>query len=241
LWFCFDLDFCCGILECGRVMSTFEVQSKRVAVIDDHPIVRVGVRLMLEAEAGLTCIGEAGSVTEAFALVEAESPNMIVLDLWMGGNDGLELVRNLRAIAPEMEILVYSMNDELIYGPRVLRAGAAAYVMKDSGLSELSKAISTVCAGERYISERLSESLVAESLGTRPSSEAQLVAGLTDRELQILRLLGTGKMTGEIAETLNISPKTVGAHRENLKSKLGVDSAAELAQRAAVLVENHLL
>ena len=140
-----------------------------------------------------------------------------------------------------MDILVYSMNDELIYGPRVMRAGAAAYVMKDTGLSELSKAIAKVSEGKIYLSERLNGSLVAESLGSRPSSEAQQIAALTDRELQILRLLGTGKMTGEIAESLNISPKTVGAHRENLKSKLGVDSAAELAQRAAVLVDNHLL
>ena len=227
-----------------RSMSTtVEIQSKpkRVAVIDDHPIVRVGVRLMIDAEEGLTCVGEAGSVSEAIVMVEAEAPDIIVLDLWMGGNDGLELVRNLRAIAPDMEILVYSMNDEIIYGPRVLRAGAAGYVMKDTGLSELSKAIDAVRNGERYVSERLSGSLVAESLGSPPSTQAQIVAGLTDRELQILRLLGTGKMTGEIAESLNISPKTVGAHRENLKTKLGVDSAAELAQRAAVLVENHLL
>jgi DNA-binding NarL/FixJ family response regulator len=222
-------------------MSTVEVQSKRVAIIDDHPIVRVGVRLMVEAEAGLSCVGEAGSVSDAFVLVEAQAPDMVVLDLWMGGNDGLELVRNLHAIAPEMDILVYSMNDELIYGPRVLRAGAMAYVMKDSGLPELSKAITVVCEGGRYLSERLSGSLVAESLGQRPVSETQPVGGLTDRELQIMRLLGSGKTTGEIAESLNISPKTVGAHRENLKLKLGVDSAAELAKKAVLLVENHIL
>lgn len=222
-------------------MSTVEIQSKRVAVIDDHPIVRVGVRLMVEAEPHLSCIGEAGSVAEAIALVEREAPDLIVLDLWMGGNDGLELVHNLRAIAPEMLILVYSMNDELIYGPRVLRAGASAYVMKDSGLAELSKAIALVCEGGRYLSERLSGSLVSESLGRPLSSQAQQVAGLTDRELQVMRLLGSGRSTGEIAASLHISPKTVGAHRENLKLKLGVDSAAELAQRAAVLVENRIL
>jgi DNA-binding NarL/FixJ family response regulator len=215
--------------------------AKLVAIIDDHPIVRIGVRLMLEAEDELTCVGEAGSVREAVDLVETAAPDIIVLDLWMGGNDGLELVRNLHAIAPNMDILIYSMNEELVYGPRVLRAGAAGYVMKDSGLAELSKAIRSVCTGERYVSSRLSQSLVAESLGTPPSSESQQVAGLTDRELQILRLLGSGNSTGEIAGRLNISPKTVGAHRENLKGKLGVDSAAELAQRATVMVEHHLL
>ena len=217
------------------------VATRRVAVIDDHPIVRIGVRLMLEAEENLTCVGEAGSVSEAIDLVETESPDIIVLDLWMGGNDGLELVRNLHAIAPDMDLLIYSMNDELIYGPRVLRAGAAGYVMKDSGLAELSKAIRSVCDGERYVSARLSQSLIAETLGTPPSSENRQVAGLTDRELQILRLLGSGNSTGEIAGRLNISPKTVGAHRENLKNKLGVDSAAELVQRATVMVEHHLL
>jgi len=217
------------------------VATKRVAIIDDHPIVRIGVRLMLEAEEDLTCVGEAGSVCEAIDLVETETPDIIVLDLWMGGNDGLELVRNLHAIAPDMDILIYSMNDELIYGPRVLRAGAAGYVMKDSGLAELSKAIRSVCDGERYVSMRLSQSLIAETLGTPPSSENRQVAGLTDRELQILRLLGSGNSTGEIAGRLNISPKTVGAHRENLKNKLGVDSAAELVQRATVMVEHHLL
>ena len=222
-------------------MSVVETHSKRVAVIDDHPIVRVGVRLMLEADAGLECIGEAGSVSEAIHLVQAEAPDLVVLDLWMGGNDGLELIHNLRAIAPEMKILVYSMNDDLIYGPRVLRAGASGFVMKDSGLAELSKAIAVVCGGELYVSERLSSSLVAESLGTRPTSEAQQIAGLTDREVQVLRLLGLGKSTGEIADSLHISPKTVGAHRENLKGKLGVNSAAELARRATVLVETHIL
>jgi len=196
---------------------------------------------MIEAQAELCCVGEAGSVAEAISLVERESPEMIVLDLWMGGNDGLELVQNLRAIAPEMKILVYSMNDEMIYGPRVLRAGASAYVMKDSGLAELSRAIAVVRDGGRYLSERLSGSLIAESLGQRLPARSQQVAGLTDRELQIMRLLGSGKTTGEIAESLHISPKTVGAHRENLKEKLGVDSAAELAQRATILVENHIL
>ncbi|MGI9240324.1 MAG: response regulator, partial [Verrucomicrobiales bacterium] len=218
--------------ELTGAMSEETTNTKSVAVIDDHPIVRIGVRLMLEAEDELTCVGEAGSVPEAVDLVEKETPDIIVLDLWMGGNDGLELVRNLRAIAPDMKILVYSMNEELVYGPRVLRAGAAGYVMKDSGLPELSKALRSICDGERYVSSRLSQSLVAESLGSRPSSENQQVAGLTDRELQILRLLGSGRSTGDIAERLNISPKTVGAHRENLKGKLGVDSASELAQRA---------
>lgn len=222
-------------------MSTVEIQPKRVGVIDDHQIVRVGVSLIIEAQDGLHCIGEAGSVSEAIALVETKSPDLIILDLWMGGNDGLELVLNLRAIAPEMKILVYSMNDDLIYGPRVLRAGAAGFVMKDSGIDELSKAIAAVCNGERYVSERLRRSLVEESLGTRPVTEAQQVAGLTDRELQILRLLGRGRTTGEIAISLHISPKTVGAHRENLKGKLGVNSAAELVRKAAVLVETHIL
>jgi DNA-binding NarL/FixJ family response regulator len=222
-------------------MSCVEIKPRRIAIIDDHPIVRVGVRLMIEAEAGLSCVGEAGSVSEAIDLVEKEHPEIIILDLWMGGNDGLELVRNLHAIAPKMDILVYSMNDELIYGARALRAGAAGYVMKDSGLAELSKAINSVRSGELYVSARLSQSLVAESLGQRPTSANQLIAGLTDRELQILRLLGSGKSTGDIAGRLSISPKTVGAHRENLKNKLGVDSGAELTQRATVMVERRLL
>lgn len=222
-------------------MSGVEVKPKRVGVIDDHPIVRVGVTLMIEERDDLRCVGEAGSVSEAIALVESESPDLIILDLWMGGNDGLELVLNLRAIAPKMVILVYSMNDEFIYGPRALRAGAAGYVMKDSGLAELSKAIEAVCRGERYMSAKLNRSLVEESLGVGSGSCAQQVATLTDRELQILRLLGTGKSTGEIADYLHISPKTVGAHRDNLKAKLGVDSAAQLVRQAAVMVENHVL
>jgi DNA-binding NarL/FixJ family response regulator len=169
-------------------------------------------------------------------------PDLLILDLWMGGNDGIELLKEIRTDWPEIRILAYSMNDERIFGRRALQAGAAGYLMKSHGLDELLKALRIVAGGDRYLSAALAAELA--DIALRPASDPAKPAALailTDRELQILRLIGTGQTTAAIAESLHISPKTVGAHREHLKDKLGLADAAALVHRAVVLVETRVL
>jgi DNA-binding NarL/FixJ family response regulator len=213
-----------------------------VIVADDHPVVRSGVRLLLSRARGFDLVAETSDAASTLAALERQPPHILVLDLWMGGNDGFDLLRQVHARWPEVRILVYSMNDERVFGPRALHAGAAAYVMKTEGLDQLLAALRLVAGGGRYMSPTLAAELAEAALHavSQPRKPAAL-ATLTDRELQILRLIGTGHSTAFIAETLHISPKTVGAHRENLKNKLALDDGAELTRRAVQLVETHVL
>lgn len=215
----------------------------RVQVADDHPVVRSGVRMLIESTPDCELTAETVDATTTFAVVEKSPPDVLVLDLWMGGNDGLDLIRRITASQPQTRILIYSMSEESVFGPRALRAGAAGFLLKSRGLDDLLQAIRTVAAGRRSISPELAEDLMAAGLhGTKPGSQGkpQELSGLTDRELQVLRLIGSGQTSAKIAEMLNISLKTVGAHRENLKSKLGLANAAELAERAVTLVKQRL-
>lgn len=205
-------------------------------------MVRSGLRLLLARERGFDLLAETGDAPTTLAAIERHPPELLILDLWMGGNDGFELLRQIHARWPEVRILVYSMNDERIFGPRVLHAGAAGYVMKTEGLDELLAALRIVAESGRYLSPTLAAELADSALRavTLPRKPAVL-ATLTDRELQVLRLIGTAHATAAIAEALHISPKTVGAHRENLKNKLGIEDGAALTRRAVQLVETHVL
>ena len=214
-----------------------------VHVADDHPVVRTGVRLIVDSAPDCAFLGETTNAETTFAAVEKQPPDVLVLDLWMGGNDGLDLIHRLTSTHPQTRILIYSSADERVFGPRALRAGAAGFLPKDRGLDELLQAIRTVAGGRRAISAALGEELMEAGLrGIRAGeSEAPELSALTDRELQVLRLIGRGQSSGKISETLKISPKTVGAHRENLKNKLQLADAAELAERAVTLVKQRLL
>lgn len=213
-----------------------------VLVADDHPVVRTGVRLIVNSAPDCVFLGETMNAETTFAAVEKHPPDVLVLDLWMGGNDGLDLIRRLIASHPETRILIYSSADERVFGPRALRAGAAGFMRKERGLDELLQAIRTVASGRRAISSELAEELMEAGLrGVRAGeAEAPELSTLTDRELQVLRLIGRGQASAKIAQTLKISPKTVGAHRENLKNKLGLADAAELAERAVSLVKQRV-
>ncbi len=216
----------------------------RLLVIDDHPIVRSGVNLLVSIEPDFEVVAEAESPSEALTVVSEGKIeiDLVVLDLTMGGNDGLELLRQIRSIIPHTPILVYSMNDELIWGERAVRAGAKGYVTKDQEMSVLLDAMRTILSGELALSEKLQSRLIQRL--SRTSGQRQVRDGfesLTDREMQVLNLIGTGRTTGEIATELELSPKTVGAHREHIKTKLGLRSSAELASEAVRLVDHGIV
>lgn len=216
--------------------------SQTVIAADDHPVVLSGIRLVLRVSAEFELLAETHDRTSTLAAIEQHVPDILILDLWMGGNDGIELIRRIRDEWPMIRVLVYSMNDELSYGARALRAGAAGYLMKSHCLDELINALRIIAAGERYVSPALAADLISTGLHT-PSNFAKpaALANLSDREIQVLRLIGRGHTTAAISKELNIGVKTVGAHRENLKNKLNVANAASLIQKAVQLVEQRII
>lgn len=189
-------------------------------------------------------VAETSTAAETLQKVAELAPDVLVLDLWLGEDDGLDILGTLRRERSPVKVLVYSMNDEDLYGPRTIQAGARGYLMKDRGLEELARAIEIVMSGRRYLAEKLMDRMLDGSMSephARNPEEPVPLRTLTDRELHILRLVGRGLGTGEVARTLGISPKTVGAHRENLKQKLGVGTAQELVRLAVTYVEQRTI
>jgi DNA-binding NarL/FixJ family response regulator len=184
---------------------------------------------MLDREPEFTLAAEAATAAEAHELIVKHEPGLVVLDLVLGGRDGVPVVGELLALHPAARILVYSSLDENIYARRSLRAGAFGYLSKTENLEVVCEALRAIVKGRHVMSPAIRESLVSESLGgPQPAVER-----LSDRELQVLRLIGSGLSLGEIAKELNLSVKTVGGYRERLKMKVGVDTARELAKCAA--------
>lgn len=214
-----------------------------VIAADDHPIVRSGIRLLLEGSEEFGLVAESNCVDTTREAVRRYQPTLLILDLWMderGVQDGLDLIHEIRTHWSAVQVLVYSMNDERIAGRRALQAGAAGYLRKTGCLADLLMAMQTIVRGNRYVPAGLAAELIGEAL-TRSPGESTHLAGLTARELQVLRLIGAGRSTAFISECLHISPKTVGAHRENLKNKLRIDDGAGLIREAVRLVESHLV
>ena len=217
-------------------------QTFTVIAADDHPVVLSGIRLVLRGSGDFTLLTETEDGATTLAAIEQTVPDLLILDLWMGDNDGIDLLRRIHEVWPSIRVLVYSMNEESSYGARALRAGAAGYLMKSHGLDELLVALRIIAAGGRYLSSDLASELIGEGLQSKSGpAKPSALAGLTDRELQVLRLIGMGNTTAFIAKSLNISTKTVGAHRENLKNKLNLANVASLARQAVQLVETHVL
>jgi DNA-binding NarL/FixJ family response regulator len=207
----------------------------RVFVIDDHPIVRAGVRLLIGGMDGFELAGETGKADGASEAAASAKPDAVVTDLFLGGgHDGLELVAALRAALPDAKLLVFSMHPEHLFAERALKAGADGYLMKGGDLTELELALRHVVSGEVFLSDAMRKRLESAKWFGR-KAEGPL-ASLSDRELQVLQRLGSGMSSQEIAVELGMSVKTVSAHRENLKAKLSVDSAAELVRQAVAYV-----
>lgn len=203
-----------------------------VAVAEDHPVMREGLANLLAGEGGFTVAGSAASARETKALVARAAPLVLVMDLMLAEDDGLALIKDLAAIAPALRILVFSLQPEEIYAERCLRAGAHGYVMKREPVATLYRAIRDVAGGGIAVSPHVSAAVLG-ALTSRPRKPAGAEAELTDRELQVFRLLGLALPTRAIADKLGISVKTVEAHRENIKNKLGLDTASALTARAA--------
>lgn len=211
--------------------------TKRLLVVDDHPILRRGLTALIECEPGLGVHGAVSTRIAAFEAMREREPDLVIVDLALGDEDGLDLVKEIRTRYPKVRSLVLSMHDEAVYAERALSAGALGYVSKHELDGTLLCAIRRALAGETYMSEALQRRLAERYVGGRTLETGSPMDALSDRELQVLGLIGRGRTTRQIAETLARSVKTVESHLEHIKNKLGIESAAELAQRATQWVE----
>lgn len=212
---------------------------RRVLIVDDHPIVRQGLRRMIELEPDLVVCGEVQTDREARAAIRALSPDVVIVDISLGQGDGLELVRDVHAQLPELPMLVLSMHDESIYAERLLAAGASGYIMKQAASELLLVALRQVLAGGKYLSESLSGTLLRSDAAAGPSVGVDPIDRLSNRELQVLSLIGRGLSSREAAEGLGLSVKTVESHRQSLKRKLNLMTNAQLLQYAINWYASH--
>jgi DNA-binding NarL/FixJ family response regulator len=206
-------------------------------LVDDHPILRRGLTALIESEPGLAVCGAVGTRAAALDAIRESPPDLAIVDLALGDEDGLDLLKEIKTRYPNVPSLVLSMHDEAVYAERALGAGALGYVAKHELDKTVLDAIRCALAGEIYMSEALQRRLAERYVGGRTLETSSPTHTLSDRELQVFRLIGQGRTTRQIAGTLNRSIKTIESHLEHIKNKLGLMSAAELAHRATQWVE----
>ncbi|HEY2952636.1 MAG TPA: response regulator transcription factor [Verrucomicrobiae bacterium] len=204
----------------------------RVLLIDDHPILRQGLGQLINQETDLTVCGEAEDAAKAFDAVVSLNPDVAVIDISLKNGNGIELIKNIKACYPDLPILVLSMHDESLYAERALRAGSLGYVMKDEAIEQVLVAIRHVMAGEIFLSNEMKAKMLQQLAVGRGKVVTSPIEQLTDRELQVFRLIGEGRSTRQIAEELHLSIRTVEAYREYIKDKLSLKNATELVQHA---------
>jgi DNA-binding NarL/FixJ family response regulator len=204
----------------------------RVMVVDDHELLRVALKGLLENDPGLEVCGEAADADEAFRRITEERPDVVIVDVALKSGNGLDLVKRIKAKEPSIRLLVLSMYDSRLFAERALRAGASGYVNKQQPSEDILEAVRSVLNGDVYLSEAMTREILRRtSQGGEPWSQSP-VENLSDRELEIFRLIGQGRATRQIASELHISTSTVETYRERLKTKLGLKNGAELSRKA---------
>jgi len=209
---------------------------RKVIVVDDHPLVRQGIATLIAQEGDLEVCGEAASAAEALQAMDQCMPDIALVDLTLKDSSGLELIKDMRIRFPKVQILVLSMRDEGFYAERVLRAGARGYVTKEEGRYRIIEGIRKVLAGQIYLSEKMATKVMGKIVGGIDPAGTSMDE-LTDRELEVFELIGKGLATREIAGKLSISSKTVDSHREHIKQKLQLETAADLVKHAIQWVQ----
>lgn len=211
---------------------------KKILIIDDHPLMRKGLALTLSSEPDLDVVAQAESAEEALDAFEKTNPDLAIVDISLPGMSGLELIKHLLALKPELVVLVVSRHDEALYAERAIRAGARGYVMKLEAGEVIVKAVRRVLNGGVYVSEEINERLLVGMATGRSTMTESPLEVLSDRELEVFELTGRGLGTRDIAERLHLSVKTVESYRARIKNKLNLNTATELMQHAVQWVES---
>lgn len=209
-----------------------------VFLVDDHPLVREHLRALLQREADLEVCGEAAEAPVALSLIGKQKPRLVILDISLKRSHGLELLKDLKRLHPNIPVLVLSMHDEALYAERALRAGAMGYITKEEATVNVLSAVRKVLAGQVYLSEHMSARMMQKMISGQTNPTASPDQTLTDRELQVFEMIGRGTGTRQIAEELRVGIKTVESYRARIKEKLHLNDANELLQHAIQWVQN---
>jgi len=204
----------------------------RILLVDDHPITRQGVAVLINQEEDLEVIGEADSAPAAIALLQKQPADLAIIDITLKTTNGIELMKHIRVLAPDMPVLVMSMHDEGVYAERAMRAGARGYIMKQEASSRVLTAIRTVLSGELHLSDRMKERMLHRLVSNRKEEVRFSIDTLSDREMEVFQLIGDGFSTRQVASKLNLSVKTIDSYREHLKLKLQLESGKDLVRYA---------
>ena len=213
-------------------LAPVERPNPRILLVDDHPLFRLGMRMLIEQKSSFEVCAEAENAPQAVELVRQLAPDLAIIDITLRSTNGIELTKSLRAQAPNMRVLVISMHDEEVYAERALRAGAMGYLMKLEAGEKIITAVERIMAGDIYVSDRLKEKMLRCFLNQSAEKVVSLADTLSDRELEVLDLIGNGYSTRTIAEQLNLSAKTIDSYREHLKLKLNLKNSGELVRYA---------
>lgn len=209
----------------------------RILLVDDHPLLRQGLALTIEAELDLAVVAQAGSAEEALGRFDEAAPDLVVTDVSLPGMNGLELMRHLLTRAPDLPVLVVSRHDEALYAERAVRAGARGYVSKLAAGDQIVTAIRRVLRGGIHLSEDLKDKMLFGAAGGGKDATQTPLEALSDRELEVFEMTGRGVATREISERLHLSVKTVESYRSRIKAKLGLANGTEFIQHAVAWVE----
>jgi DNA-binding NarL/FixJ family response regulator len=200
--------------------------------VDDHPLLRQGLALLINREHDLAVCGEAEEAQTAMREITARKPDILIVDISLNGPDGLELLKNLRTLYPSLPVLILSMHDESIYAERALRARANGYIMKQEATEKVLVAVRRILGGDIYLSDRMANKLLHQYVSGASADMNSRLSALSDRELEVFRLIGEGSSTRQIAEKLHLSIKTVETYQAHIKEKLSLHSGRELVQHA---------
>jgi len=225
-----------GVLR-SKTSGAQTTARRRILIVEDHPMMRLGMTQLINGEPDLEVCGQAGDASEALKQLPGCRCDLVVCDVSLPGRSGLELIKDLAALHPGLPVLVISMFDETLHAERALRAGARGYLMKEAGGEKMLAAIRQVLAGRVYVSERMADRILNLFSGPRTRSSSSPIEGLSDREFEVFHLIGEGRSTREIAKQLNLSVKTVDVHRGHIKGKLGLKDATALVRHAVRWVE----
>jgi DNA-binding NarL/FixJ family response regulator len=218
--------------ETTKTCGIVGTQKKTVFVVDDHPLLRQGLAMLINQETDLMVCGEAEDALAAMKAIAALKPDIVIADISLNGPDGLDLLKNLRMLYPDLPVLILSMHDESIYAERALRARANGYIMKQEATEKVLVAIRRILDGEIYLSGRMANKMLQQYMSGQTVQTDSRLAALSDRELEVFRLIGEGFGTRQIAEALHLSMKTVESYQAHLKEKLSLRTGRELMQHA---------